>query len=36
MLMIKYARGRVTESKTGPDDAGHIVWALGDFFFFPL
>ena len=37
MLMTKYARGRVREggkSKTGPDDAGWIVWALGDFFFF--
>ena len=35
--MTKYARGRVREggnSKTGPDDAGCIVWALGDFFFF--
>ena len=36
MLMTKYARGRVATSKMGPDDAGCIIWALGDFFFFSL
>ena len=34
MLMTKYARGRVMEGGNEQDDAGCIVWALGDFFFF--
>ena len=33
MLMTKYARGRVMEGGNEQDDAGCIIWALGDFFF---
>ena len=34
---MKYAteaRRKVGTRRTGPNDAGHVVWAIGKFFFF--
>ena len=33
MLTTKYTTGRPGTKKTGPNDAGRVVWALGEFFF---
>ena len=35
-LITKYTTGSAATSKTGPNDARHVVWACGEFFFFFL
>ena len=32
VLYTAYTTGRVVTVKTGPNDVGHVVWALGVFF----
>ena len=34
MLKVRRGSGRVVLTKTGPNDARHVVWAISECFFF--
>ena len=36
VLNVQRAFWKATVTVTGPNDARHVVWALGEFFFFSL